>query len=113
MNPPVSGQSPRSRLAAFVLRYGDVFWWLHSLWALLIGAGVWSATQLPIDAVPDITNQQVVVNAAAPARERAKRRLFFMNHGCSGLSVAKALTGFLQSKSAEGLAPAGYATGVS
>jgi cobalt-zinc-cadmium resistance protein CzcA len=37
------------------------------LTALLIGVGIWSATQLPIDAVPDITNKQVVVNAVAPA----------------------------------------------
>ena len=34
---------------------------------LLVGAGVWSATQLPIDAVPDITNKQVVINTVAPA----------------------------------------------
>lgn len=34
---------------------------------LLVGAGLWSARQLPIDAVPDITNKQVVVNASAPA----------------------------------------------
>lgn len=33
---------------------------------LLAGAGVWSATQLPIDAVPDITNKQVQVNTTAP-----------------------------------------------
>ena len=29
--------------------------------------GLWSFTRLPIDAVPDITNNQVVVNTAAPA----------------------------------------------
>src|SRR5712692_5546736 len=34
---------------------------------LLVGAGVWSATQLPIDAVPDVTNKQVVINTVAPA----------------------------------------------
>ena len=33
---------------------------------LLAGAGIWSATQLPIDAVPDITNKQVQVNTTAP-----------------------------------------------
>src|SRR5215217_8799171 len=35
--------------------------------ALLIGVGVWSATQLPIDAVPDVTNKQVQINTVAPA----------------------------------------------
>lgn len=34
---------------------------------VLIGVGVWSAMRLPIDAVPDITNPQVLVNTAVPA----------------------------------------------
>jgi cobalt-zinc-cadmium resistance protein CzcA len=34
---------------------------------LLIGAGVWSAIHLPIDAVPDVTNKQVQINTVAPA----------------------------------------------
>ena len=34
---------------------------------LLIGAGVWSALNLPIDAVPDVTNKQVQINTVAPA----------------------------------------------
>lgn len=34
---------------------------------LLIGAGVWSALHLPIDAVPDVTNKQVQINTVAPA----------------------------------------------
>ena len=33
---------------------------------LLIGLGVWNFTKLPIDAVPDITNVQVVINTEAP-----------------------------------------------
>ena len=33
----------------------------------LIAVGIWSATRLPIDAVPDITNIQVQVNTAVPA----------------------------------------------
>jgi cobalt-zinc-cadmium resistance protein CzcA len=46
---------------------------------LLVGVGVWSATQLPIDAVPDITNRQVVINAAAPALgpEEVERQITF------------------------------------
>ncbi len=35
--------------------------------ALLIGVGVWSAQQLPIDAVPDVTTVQVQINTVAPA----------------------------------------------
>lgn len=34
---------------------------------LLAGFGIWSATQLPIDAVPDVTNKQVQINTVAPA----------------------------------------------
>ncbi|MBL9171332.1 MAG: efflux RND transporter permease subunit [Verrucomicrobiales bacterium] len=34
---------------------------------ILIGVGVWSALRLPIDAVPDITNPQVLLNTAVPA----------------------------------------------
>ncbi len=33
---------------------------------LVSGLGVWNFTRLPIDAVPDITNVQVVVNTGAP-----------------------------------------------
>jgi cobalt-zinc-cadmium resistance protein CzcA len=40
---------------------------LVMLAALLVAAlGVWSFTRLPIDAVPDITNVQVIVNVEAP-----------------------------------------------
>jgi cobalt-zinc-cadmium resistance protein CzcA len=34
---------------------------------LLIGAGIWAAIYLPIDAVPDVTNVQVQINTASPA----------------------------------------------
>lgn len=37
-----------------------------SLVLLVMGLGAWKFTQLPIDAVPDITNIQVVINTAAP-----------------------------------------------
>lgn len=33
----------------------------------LIGAGVYAATELPIDAVPDVTSNQVQINSLAPA----------------------------------------------
>src|SRR5215218_390648 len=42
--------------------------WLILLIALAAAAtGLWSLTRLPIDAVPDITNVQVQINATAPA----------------------------------------------
>ena len=34
---------------------------------ILIGVGLWSASRLPIDSVPDITNPQVLLNTAVPA----------------------------------------------
>lgn len=37
------------------------------LGVILIAAGVYAAARLPIDAVPDITNNQVQINAVAPA----------------------------------------------
>ena len=39
---------------------------LLSLVVLVAGLGAWNFTRLPIDAVPDITNVQVVVNTEAP-----------------------------------------------
>ena len=33
---------------------------------MLMSVGAWKFTQLPIDAVPDITNVQVSINTAAP-----------------------------------------------
>jgi heavy metal efflux system protein len=46
---------------------------------LLLGAGLWSATRLPIDAVPDITNKQVQINTVAPALapEEVERQITF------------------------------------
>mgnify|MGYP001136599730 CR=1 FL=1 len=42
--------------------------WLVLLVVLVAAAsGLWSLTRLPIDAVPDVTNVQVQVNAVAPA----------------------------------------------
>jgi len=37
-----------------------------ALVVMVMGLGVWKFTQLPIDAVPDITNVQVVINTEAP-----------------------------------------------
>ena len=48
-------------------------WSVRSRWLVLLFtlaaavSGAWSLTRLPIDAVPDITNVQVQINAFAPA----------------------------------------------
>lgn len=46
---------------------------------LLIAGGLWSAFNLPIDAVPDVTNKQVQINTAAPALapEEVERQITF------------------------------------
>ena len=46
---------------------------------LLVALGLYSATQLPIDAVPDITNKQVQINTVAPALgpEEVERQITF------------------------------------
>ena len=52
------------RIIAFSLEQRPL---ILALMILLIGIGVWSATRLPIDAVPDVTNVQVQINTVAPA----------------------------------------------
>lgn len=55
---------------------------------LLMGLGVWNFNRLPIDAVPDITNVQVVVNTAAPGYtplEVEQRITFPMETAMSGM----------------------------
>ncbi|MBN58340.1 efflux RND transporter permease subunit [Thalassolituus sp. UBA3500] len=41
-------------------------WLMLALILVLLGSGIWSYQQLPIDAVPDITNVQVQINTEAP-----------------------------------------------
>ena len=55
---------------------------------LLIGLGVWNFTRLPIDAVPDITNVQVVVNTEAPGYtplEVEQRVTFALENAMAGI----------------------------
>ena len=42
-------------------------WFIVILTAVACALGVWSLNKLPIDAVPDVTNNQVQINAIAPA----------------------------------------------
>ncbi len=49
------------------LRFAIARRWVVLFLVLVVaGAGVWSYQQLPIDAVPDITNVQVQINTSAP-----------------------------------------------
>ena len=55
---------------------------------LIGGLGAWSFTHLPIDAVPDITNVQVVVNTPAPGytpHEVEQRVSFLVENTMAGL----------------------------
>ena len=42
-------------------------WFVLIITALVAAFGAYSLKKLPIDAVPDITNNQVQINAVAPA----------------------------------------------
>src|SRR5210317_476747 len=55
---------------------------------LLITLGAWNFTRLPIDAVPDITNVQVVVNTEAPGYtplEVEQRVTFTLENAMAGI----------------------------
>lgn len=55
---------------------------------VLIGLGAWNFTRLPIDAVPDITNVQVVVNTEAPGYtplEVEQRVTFALENAMAGI----------------------------
>ena len=53
-----------SRLIALAVRFR---WPVVALSALIAAYGLFQLSQLPIDAVPDITNRQVQINTIAPA----------------------------------------------
>src|SRR5687767_12020626 len=67
---------------------------------VLIAAGIWSATRLPIDAVPDITNVQVQINTVVPALspEEVERQVTFLIEtemaGLQGLEEVRSLSKF-------------------
>jgi cobalt-zinc-cadmium resistance protein CzcA len=54
-------------------------WWIVLLTAFVAGCGAYELTRLPLDALPDITNKQVMINYAAPALgpEDVEKRITF------------------------------------
>ena len=63
-------------------------WLVLSLMTILIAIGAWSYQQLPIDAVPDITNVQVQINTEAPGYsplEAEQRISFIVENALAGL----------------------------
>ena len=73
------------RVLAFSIRQR---WLVMLAEAFIAGLGVWNFTRLPIDAVPDITNVQVQINATAPGYsplEIEQRLTFPIETGMGGL----------------------------
>ncbi|MFM7213914.1 MAG: efflux RND transporter permease subunit, partial [Verrucomicrobiota bacterium] len=66
----------------------------------LLAVGLWSAFELPIDAVPDLTGVQVQINTEVPAlapeeSERAVTRVIELEmQGLPGVSEMRSLTKF-------------------
>lgn len=69
-----------------------------ALVALLCGLGLWNFTRLPIDAVPDITNVQVMINTEAPGytplevEQRVSYPVETAMAGLPGLSYTRSLS---------------------
>src|SRR5436309_15713033 len=66
----------------------------------LVGVGLWSATHLPIDAVPDITGVQVQINTEVPAlaaeesEKLVTRPIEIEMAGLPGMQEMRSLTKF-------------------
>ncbi len=52
------------RIISFSIKYKPI---VAFLVAVMVGLGIWSMTQIPIDAVPDITNNQVQIVTSSPS----------------------------------------------
>ena len=69
-----------------------------SLVLLIVGIGIWSYRELPIDAVPDITNVQVQINTEAPGYSplESEQRITYPVEtalaGLPGLSYTRSLS---------------------
>ena len=68
--------------------------------AALLGAGIWSVLQLPIDAVPDLTGVQVQINTEVPAlapeesEKTVTRPIEMEMQGLPGVEDMRSLTKF-------------------
>ena len=92
-------------MIARILQFSVHQRWLVLLVSLCVAAvGIWSLTKLPIDAVPDITNNQVQVNAVVPSlspydvEKQVTYPLETSLAGISGLQYTRSLSrnGFAQ-----------------
>ena len=66
----------------------DKRWLMLSFTLVILASGLWSYQQLPIDAVPDITNVQVQINTEAPGYsplEAEQRITFTVENALAGL----------------------------
>lgn len=82
------------RILAFAV---SARWLVVGVTALVAGYGVWQISVLPIDALPDITNKQVQINAAAPTlgpEEVEKRVTFAIETAISGLAGVESTRSF-------------------
>jgi cobalt-zinc-cadmium resistance protein CzcA len=72
-------------------------WWIVLLTAFVAAYGAYELTRLPLDALPDITNKQVMINYAAPAlgpEDVEKRITFPIETAISGLAGIESTRSF-------------------
>lgn len=76
MTTEAAARGPLERILGFAIGHR---WLMLALTAVLVGVGIWSYRQLPIDATPDITNVQVQINteAAGYSPLEAEQRVTF------------------------------------
>jgi cobalt-zinc-cadmium resistance protein CzcA len=82
------------RLLSFSVR---ARWFIVFLTAMLAAYGAYQAIRLPLDALPDITNKQVMINYAAPAlgpEEVEKRITFPIETALTGLAGVESTRSF-------------------
>src|SRR5216683_6676309 len=83
-----------SRLLSFSVQ---AHWFIVFLTALVAAYGAYELTRLRLDALPDITNKQVMINYAAPAlgtEKVAKRITFPIEAAISGLAGIESTRSF-------------------
>ena len=83
-----------NRLLAFSIR---AHWLIIFLTLMVAAYGCYELTRLPLDALPDITNKQVMINYAAPAlgpEDVEKRITFPIETAISGLAGVESTRSF-------------------